>query len=310
MEKTLQKIANLLILNFQNIENLGLINGKMGVAIFLYHYARHSFQSVYSDQADDLLDELFAALNESHFLIDGVSSIGFGLDHLIKNRFIETDENPDELFKDVDVRLSIDMDNQCVLDLRSNFPIFSVGFYTLSRIKTTSRTVQKNKLLKSSLEGIDKIFSYEKQWMVPVFTNSIIRFLIGVSAHGLYKKKVEKLQKKALLFVLNTFTETTYRPIDIAILQYLLSSAKSDSGLVDKIMVRINQFEVSPYNDSDIDTVLRDLQQLSLYPNLSYPDIPKLSIEKYIDDCIEASSFPNLSLLPHIGLNIMGVKLC
>jgi hypothetical protein len=109
MGKTLQKIANLLILNLQNVENLGLLNGKMGIAIFLYHYARYASQPVYSDQADELLDELFAALNTGSIpplLTNDVAGVGFGLDYLIKNHFIETDDKPDELFKDTDIRLS------------------------------------------------------------------------------------------------------------------------------------------------------------------------------------------------------------
>jgi lantibiotic modifying enzyme len=120
MEKTLQKIANLLILNLQNAENLGLSNGRMGIAVFLYHYARYASQPVYSDQADDMLDELFAALNTGSMpplLTSDVAGIALGLSYLIQNHFVETDENVNELFKDVNLRLSKDLGGQSLSDI-------------------------------------------------------------------------------------------------------------------------------------------------------------------------------------------------
>ena len=125
----------------------------MGIAIFLYHYARYSSQPVYNDQADDILDELFAAFEDaiSHSFTNGAAGIGFGINYLIKNCFIETDEHPDELFKEIDVHLSKDIGNQMVSDMVNILPIFSAGFYTLFRIEIGKRTHQINKLSLSNI---------------------------------------------------------------------------------------------------------------------------------------------------------------
>ena len=39
-DQTLLQIANCLSINVQKLKSPGLLEGKMGVAVFLYHYAR------------------------------------------------------------------------------------------------------------------------------------------------------------------------------------------------------------------------------------------------------------------------------
>jgi len=313
MEKTLQKIANLLIINLQNINSLGLLDGKMGVAIFLYYYARYSSQPVYNDQSDDLLDELFAALKEAipNSLINGAAGIGFGLNYLIKNRFIETDENPDELFKEIDVRLPQDIGKQMISDMRSIFPVFSAGFYALSRIEVGKRTNQKNKLIISLLEIIYKFYNTRKeQKILPAFTNSVIYFLLIVYGHGIYPTKTKKTLMAVLSLVGDSMQSVKYNLMDIELLKSLLSSIPFDSKWIDIILDSINQKNLSSDNDSEIDVIPKNLQLFALYPNLDYPHISKIAEEKYIDDQINDSFFPDLPLLAYLGLAMMNVKLC
>ena len=312
MDKILQKIANLLILNLQNCENNGLIKGKMGIAVFLYHYSRYASQPVYNKQADDLLDEIFAMLEMivTPSLSDGVAGIGLGLNHLIENHFIATNEKRDELFKDVDVKLSQDYSGQFTFDTKTNFPVFSAGFYALSRLKTGSRSIQKNKLVSSLLEGLDLIYTINKLTLNPMFINSAIHFLIGVYDCGMYKQKAERTMKKFLSFVLATFPEMKYHFSDVEIMQNTLSSTKLCPALTGEILSRIKQLDISPSNTDDMDVVIKDLQQYTLYPNLDKTSLSQFSVEEYIDKQITDSFFPDLSSLTYIGLNIIGVKLC
>jgi hypothetical protein len=311
MEKTLQKTANLLILNLQNIDNLGFLNGKTGIAVFLYSYSRNLSKPVYQDQADELLDDLFAALN-MHLpssLANGIAGIGFGLNYLIKNHFIETDENPDELFKNIDIRLSKDVGGQFLSDIQTNFPVFSAGFYALSRIKTENRTIQKNKLLSSLLEGIVTVYTKHQPAPSPMFTNSVIYFLNDVYDYGIYKEKVKQTLKMVLSYILNTFQTTTYRFTDVDILQNLLSSIKFYPMLVNDIQLYLNQLNLPPTNDLEIDLIVKDLQQYVFYPEIKCPYHSTSSMKKYIDKQIEDPSVSNLLTLTHIGMHLMGVKL-
>jgi hypothetical protein len=58
IKSRLERIANLLLLNASFIENLGLLNGKMGIAIFFFHYARYTNNKIFENYADDMVDEI------------------------------------------------------------------------------------------------------------------------------------------------------------------------------------------------------------------------------------------------------------
>ena len=46
MDKILQQIANTIVANLKNTELIGLFNGKIGIALFLYKYAHNSGSTV------------------------------------------------------------------------------------------------------------------------------------------------------------------------------------------------------------------------------------------------------------------------
>ena len=93
MNETLQRIANTIVVNLANTEPIGLFDGKIGVCLFLYRYARYSGNGIYERIASNLLDEIFNQLKPdlSPSAIDGVSGIGLGLTNLIKDGFLEVD---------------------------------------------------------------------------------------------------------------------------------------------------------------------------------------------------------------------------
>ena len=98
----LQSIANILLINIQHIDKLGLWNGKMGVILFFYHYGRYVDKSFYEDVADSLLDLVLEAVSrsahsDSYALL---SSVGIGIEYLLAQQFVESDS--DDLLEDFD----------------------------------------------------------------------------------------------------------------------------------------------------------------------------------------------------------------
>jgi len=55
----LRRIADVLLLNGSFTDNPGLLRGKMGIAIFMYNYARQTGNKTYEDYAGELIDETF-----------------------------------------------------------------------------------------------------------------------------------------------------------------------------------------------------------------------------------------------------------
>lgn len=47
--KDLQQIVEMLLLNGTLTEDPGLVHGKMGIAVFLFHYARYTENRLFAD---------------------------------------------------------------------------------------------------------------------------------------------------------------------------------------------------------------------------------------------------------------------
>ena len=68
--KMLNRIIHYLILNASFIRDLGLLDGKMGICIFFYLYARQTGSKLYEELGGYLLDEIYKEITQS-------ASIGF-----------------------------------------------------------------------------------------------------------------------------------------------------------------------------------------------------------------------------------------
>lgn len=80
-----------LLLKASVIKNLGLLNGKMGLAIFFYHYYKFTNDPLFDDTASELIDEIKDQINVglSIGFKDGLTGIGWGIEYLIQNGFVE-----------------------------------------------------------------------------------------------------------------------------------------------------------------------------------------------------------------------------
>ena len=98
----LDRLAKQWLLKESFTNNPGLLSGKTGLAIFFFHYARHSGNKLYETFAGDLIDEILDEINvqTSINFKDGLCGIGWGIIYLIRNNFIEG--NIDEILKDFD----------------------------------------------------------------------------------------------------------------------------------------------------------------------------------------------------------------
>lgn len=99
----LLRVANTILCNFSMTYNMSLVDGKMGVCIFLYEYARYTGVKEYEDIADGLLDSILESLHigDSEDKIINIAGIGIGIIYLLSNGFIEDTDDNDAL-KEVD----------------------------------------------------------------------------------------------------------------------------------------------------------------------------------------------------------------
>lgn len=97
-------IADILLNQKENLkDNIGLIGGQTGVAIFLFNYAKFRQEEKYYDRGMEILSNVFDAINDGfsyHTFSSGLAGVGWTVEHLVRNDFLEADT--DEILKELD----------------------------------------------------------------------------------------------------------------------------------------------------------------------------------------------------------------
>lgn len=133
IKNLLQRISNFLFLNAGFIENPGLLNGKIGIAIFFYNYARYSQDKIYENFAGELIDEIYEGIDTSipvNFE-NGQTGIGWAVEYLVKNGFVQADT--DEVLSEIDNYVSRNMMSHVVTSENCN-DLAGYGFYYPARL--------------------------------------------------------------------------------------------------------------------------------------------------------------------------------
>jgi len=104
IKRDLQQIAEILLLNGTLIVCPGLVHGKMGIALFFFHYARYTDNPLFADYALEIIGEMQNQIhiNSPADYEKGIAGIGVGIDYLIQNDFLDAEE---DIFEDMDRRM-------------------------------------------------------------------------------------------------------------------------------------------------------------------------------------------------------------
>ena len=204
IENRLQRIANVLLLNASFIDNPGLLNGKMGIAIFFYNYSRYSKNKIYEDYAGELVDEIYEEINTSTPVNfeNGLTGIGWGIEYLVKNGFVQADT--DEALEEVDNIVYRNSLYRPFL-LESGKDLFGYGLYFLARLTgkgyddNNIKTLFKKQHLIYLTDDCERIlinkrfldFKIECPGIDTI--NSIAWFLLEMHRWGIFPFKIEKL---------------------------------------------------------------------------------------------------------------------
>ncbi len=161
MEKiTTQRITNSLLLNGSFSNNLGLMNGKMGIAIYFFHLARQTNNQIYENYAGELIDEIYEEItaNTPVEFENGLAGIGWGIEYLAQNGFIEADTN--EILAEFDQALSHELLHHCPENISLLNGIMGWCFYFLMRIsgneKLGLKEIENKQVLIHSIDLLDQ----------------------------------------------------------------------------------------------------------------------------------------------------------
>jgi len=267
IDSRLQRIANVLLLNASFIDNLGLLNGKMGIAIFFYQYARYTGNEVYERYAGELIDEIYEEISLATPIdfANGLTGIGWGIEYLVHKGFVEADT--DEALREIDnsVYQSFIWSPLSIQDQNS---LFGFGFYCLARLKDSTsnddnlETLKKKQLLIYLMDECERLLTKEtlfSEVQVPRFTlyqlNSLAWFVLQTHKLGLFPVKSDKLIQHLAAYV-ETKVESNYGYIDSVIFTYLIKELKGfiNNPILAEKYNAINteiSAKVSLYNESE-----------------------------------------------------------
>ena len=133
VENVLLQIANTILLNAGKVQVVGLFDGKMGIVLFLYHYSEINGNKVYSDFADQLLDDVLDWINKHTLPVNfahGLIGISWGICYLIEKRIIDADT---DILEEMETLFGKNDHSDFVDDINSDPPFLSKGIYFTKR---------------------------------------------------------------------------------------------------------------------------------------------------------------------------------
>lgn len=131
---------------FTQTEKDGLLSGKMGVALCLFHSSRLYANDEYVERAMLQIEHVQSNINrDTPFeYADGLAGIGSAICYLVRNEFIDADT--DDILSDFDSLLFQIVYFGKHTNLERNTGLTGIGFYLLNRIE--NRTDESYILLK------------------------------------------------------------------------------------------------------------------------------------------------------------------
>jgi glycosyltransferase involved in cell wall biosynthesis len=198
VNERLRRIANVLMLNASFIDNLGLLNGKMGIAIFFYHYARYTGSKILEDYAGELIDEIYEEISTNTPLdfANGLTGIGWGIEYLEQKGFLEADT--DEILQDIDKTVY----QKILLDFNNN-ELQGYLLYYLNRNKAKNNANNKKEFLKNRaflclFRKCENLLGYskfkEQNNATDLNTLNTIRYFFSeINKTGLFPRKTRKV---------------------------------------------------------------------------------------------------------------------
>jgi hypothetical protein len=194
------------LLNASFVDNPGLLNGKMGIAIFFYKYGGYSGNKVFTDYAGELIDEIYEEINNNTTVdfTNGLTGIGWGIEYLVENKFVDADT--DDALEDIDKAVYRSIYDSSVL-LDNGNDLFGYGFYFISRLRghenddDNLNTLIKKEHLIYMTDECERLLVHKRYLEFNILQlsvatiNSLLWFLLEMERLGLFPSKVNKVLK-------------------------------------------------------------------------------------------------------------------
>lgn len=200
-----QNISKLITESLPKVNSPGLLFGTMGLSLYFYHLARFTGDEKSEEIADKMIDSILELITnkvvEPSFE-KGLAGIGFGLEYLVQNDFI--DANTDDILADIDDRIFYDIMNREQQITKNTLQGYM--FYLLMRLKSSKDREKRFILIQLTTHVINmlgraidkKLFLFAEPqvfnllWELPVLLLTLSR----AYQLGIHQRKIELLLKE------------------------------------------------------------------------------------------------------------------
>jgi len=237
--RILKKIANTLSITCQCVPNIGLLTGQMGIVIFLFEYSIYSNCNEYKELAEDLLEKILSKIHGKTpiYFAEGLSGIGWGLNYMIQENFIEADC---DFLDEIDDIMRGNWRGEVYKDINEEIPLFSKGLYFLER-------GLKEDIVNTLYELESFLPSLNNETLSPIYLNSIRYFLVQLSY-----RKIEEEKSLYLLSKLPVYeTALSYWETFLYRNEYAIPEGEEMRKIINQIDTSISDIhyqELSLYN--------------------------------------------------------------
>ena len=190
-------VDKLFIENYTN-NDLGLLNGKIGKAICVFHYYAFTNNSLYEKYAIELLKEVIRSIHAGTSVNyeSGLAGIGVGIEYLVQHKFI--DGNTNIFLNGFDNRMYEAICIEPVTDFSLLKGYMGYARYWISRLFNAENNSDHRETLIS--QSLDKILSVIDAQIEAINTDAekreIFRFLHDVKQHSAYNQRATKYMEK------------------------------------------------------------------------------------------------------------------
>jgi len=139
----------------QAVTNQGIMKGKAGILIFLYHYARFSKNEAIEAKADALLDDLLSGIqaDTSYGFYNGLCGIGWSIEYLVNHGFLEGDTN--EILEDFDKKI-MEINPLRIVSINKDYGLGGIVQYLLARFYSIEKEKKPNPFDREYIDSLYK----------------------------------------------------------------------------------------------------------------------------------------------------------
>lgn len=123
--------------------SIGINDGRMGLVIFLFHCARFTQNKAYEAKAETMLTGLLEDIKaDTHYgFSTGLSGIGWGIEYLHQQGFVEGDTN--DILEDFDKKI-MEIDPLRIQNINQGYGLGGIILYLLARLYAIEKEGKPN----------------------------------------------------------------------------------------------------------------------------------------------------------------------